>query len=73
MILVLMLANALYTFLVYYNKRNEEYYKDLCHYRPEERFYKPKNRFFKFYLGGFLAGFFAGLAGIGAGIIMVTA
>ncbi|CAD8108307.1 unnamed protein product [Paramecium primaurelia] len=64
--------NLTYTFFVYWSKRNEEYYKDIVQYRPNQRFFKEKKQFFFYYLGGFLAGFSTGLLGMGGGLIMVT-
>lgn len=71
-ILLLFMSNILFTLVTYYIKRNEEYHKDLVHYRPDERYFTPRHRFLKLYLGGWIAGFSAGLIGIGSGIIMVS-
>lgn len=71
-ILVLLGANVIYTSLVYWNKRNEEYYKDLVLFRPEERFFTPTKTFWLYYIGGWLAGFSTGFVGMGGGIILVA-
>ncbi|CAD8079318.1 unnamed protein product [Paramecium sonneborni] len=73
LVLILILcANGIYTILVYWNKRNEEYYKDLVQYRPEFRYFTPKKTFWLYYLGGCAAGFSTGFIGMGGGIIMVS-
>ncbi|CAD8138282.1 unnamed protein product [Paramecium pentaurelia] len=71
-ILVLLGANFIYTSLVYWNKRNEEFYKDLVQYRPNYRFFTPRKIFWQYYFAGWLAGFSTGIIGMGGGIIMVS-
>ncbi|CAD8055924.1 unnamed protein product [Paramecium primaurelia] len=73
LVLILILcANFIYTTLVYWNKRNEEFYKDLVQYRPDFRYFTPKKTFWFYYLGGCLAGFSTGFIGMGGGLIMVS-
>ncbi|CAK72559.1 unnamed protein product (macronuclear) [Paramecium tetraurelia] len=71
-ILVLLGANFIYTSLIYWNKRNEEYYKDLVQYRPKHRFFTPRKIFWQYYFAGWLAGFSTGIIGMGGGIIPVA-
>ncbi|CAD8131371.1 unnamed protein product [Paramecium sonneborni] len=65
-------VNIAYSLIVYWNKRNEEYHKDIVQYRPNQRIFKQKKLFLFYYLGGFLAGFSTGFLGMSGGIIIVT-
>lgn len=68
---MLVLANIVYTVVIWMYGRKRELLKDTVGFMPNERYFNPLSKFLLIYAGGFGAGMVAGLLGLGAGLVMV--